>query len=153
MLKIGDNLPAFALENQNGEMVTNESLLGHKTILYFYPRDNTPTCTTQACDFNDNLEHLNDLGAKVYGISGDSKVKHMNFINKHHLKFDLLVDENYTYSESLGIYRMKKSFGKESMGIVRTTIILDEDNKVLAYFDGVKVKQQMQDIQAVLDGK
>lgn len=153
MLKIGDNLPAFALENQNGEMVTNESLLGHKTILYFYPRDNTPTCTTQACDFNDNLEHLNHLGAEVYGISGDSKVKHTNFINKHHLKFDLLVDENYTYSESLGIYRMKKSFGKESMGIVRTTIILDEDNKVLAYFDGVKVKQQMQDIQAVLDGK
>lgn len=153
MLKIGDNLPAFALENHNGEMVTNESLLGHKTILYFYPRDNTPTCTTQACDFNDNLEYLNDLGAKVYGVSGDSKVKPMNFINKHHLKFDLLVDENYTYSESLGIYRMKKSFGKESMGIVRTTIILDKDNKVLAYFDGVKVKQQMQDIQAVLDGK
>ncbi|MCU7557758.1 peroxiredoxin [Macrococcus capreoli] len=150
MLKIGDNLPAFAMENQNGEVVTNESLLGQKTILYFYPRDNTPTCTIQACDFNDNLENLNDLGVQVYGVSGDSKTKHTNFINKHNLKFDLLVDENYQYSETLNIYRMKKSFGKESMGIVRTTIILDEENKVLAYFDGVKVKQQMEEIHKVL---
>lgn len=150
MLKIGDNLPAFAMENQNGEVVTNESLLGQKTILYFYPRDNTPTCTTQACDFNDNLDELTQLGAKVYGVSGDSKVKHTNFINKHNLKFDLLVDKDYAYSESLDIYRLKKSFGKEAMGIVRSTIILDENNKVLAYFDGVKVKQQIEDIKAVI---
>ncbi|MCE4957530.1 peroxiredoxin [Macrococcoides caseolyticum] len=150
MLKIGDNLPAFAMENQNGEIVTNESLLGRKTILYFYPRDNTPTCTTQACDFNNHLTDLHELGAQVYGINGDSKTKHINFIKKHNLKFDLLVDDNYQYSESLNIYRLKKSFGKESMGIVRTTIILDEQNKVLAYFDGVKVKQQMSEIQAVL---
>lgn len=150
MLKIGDNLPAFALENQNGEVVTNESLLGQKTVLYFYPRDNTPTCTTQACDFNDHLEDLNELGAKIYGVSGDSKTKHTNFIKKHNLKFDLLVDDSYQYSKALGIYRLKKSFGKEAMGIVRTTIILDEDNKVIAYFDGVKVKQQMEDIQSVL---
>ncbi|WP_414045865.1 peroxiredoxin [Macrococcus equi] len=150
MLKIGDNLPAFAMENQDGEMVTNESLLGQKTILYFYPRDNTPTCTTQACDFNDNLTDLKELGAQVYGVSGDSKTKHTNFIKKYQLNFDLLVDENYAYSESLDIYRLKKSFGKEAMGIVRTTIILDENNKVIGFFDGVKVKQQMDEIKAVL---
>lgn len=150
MLEKGMLLPDFKMENQNGDVITNKDLFGKKTVLYFYPRDNTPTCTTQACDFNDNLEVLNDLNAQVYGVSGDSKVKHTNFINKHNLKFDLLVDKEYTYSEQLGIYRMKKSFGKESMGIVRTTIILDEETRVMHIFDGVKVKSQMDDIKAVL---
>ncbi|UBH08180.1 peroxiredoxin [Macrococcus armenti] len=150
MLEKGMLLPDFKMENQNGDVITNKDLFGKKTVLYFYPRDNTPTCTTQACDFNDNLDVLNDLNAQVYGVSGDSKVKHTNFINKHNLKFDLLVDEGYAYSEQLGIYRMKKSFGKESMGIVRTTIILDEETRVMHIFDGVKVKSQMDDIKAVL---
>ncbi|UBH12705.1 peroxiredoxin [Macrococcus armenti] len=150
MLEKGMLLPDFKMENQNGDVITNKDLFGKKTVLYFYPRDNTPTCTTQACDFNDNLDVLNDLNAQVYGVSGDSKVKHTNFINKHNLKFDLLVDEGYAYSEQLGIYRMKKSFGKESMGIVRTTIILDEETRVMHVFDGVKVKSQMDDIKAVL---
>ena len=150
MLEKGMLLPDFKMENQNGDVITNKDLFGKKTVLYFYPRDNTPTCTTQACDFNDNLDVLNDLNAQVYGVSGDSKVKHTNFINKHDLKFDLLVDEGYAYSEQLGIYRMKKSFGKESMGIVRTTIILDEETRVMHIFDGVKVKSQMDDIKAVL---
>lgn len=150
MLEKGMLLPDFKMENQNGDVITNKDLFGKKTVLYFYPRDNTPTCTTQACDFNDNLDVLNDLNAQVYGVSGDSKVKHTNFINKHNLKFDLLVDEGYAYSEQLGIYRMKKSFGKESMGIVRTTIILDEETRVIHVFDGVKVKSQMDNIKAVL---
>ncbi|UBH14941.1 peroxiredoxin [Macrococcus armenti] len=150
MLEKGMLLPDFKMENQNGDVITNKDLFGKKTVLYFYPRDNTPTCTTQACDFNDNLDVLNDLNAQVYGVSGDSKVKHTNFINKHNLKFDLLVDEGYAYSEQLGIYCMKKSFGKESMGIVRTTIILDEETRVMHIFDGVKVKSQMDDIKAVL---
>lgn len=150
MLEKGMLLPDFKMENQNGDVITNKDLFGKKTVLYFYPRDNTPTCTTQACDFNDNLDVLNDLNAQVYGVSGDSKVKHTNFINKHNLKFDLLVDEGYAYSEQLGIYRMKKSFGNESMGIVRTTIILDEETRVIHVFDGVKVKSQMDNIKAVL---
>ncbi|ARQ07627.1 peroxiredoxin [Macrococcoides canis] len=152
MLEKGMLLPDFKMENQHGDIITNQDLFGKKTVLYFYPRDNTPTCTTQACDFNDNLDVLNELDAQVYGVSGDSKVKHTNFINKHNLKFDLLVDEDYTFSEQLGIYRLKKSFGKESMGIVRTTIILDDDTRIIEVFDGVKVKTQMEDIKKVLQG-
>ena len=89
MLKIGDLFPKFELENQNGELITNEKIMGEKTILYFYPRDNTPTCTTEACDFRDNIQYFNDMKVKVYGISGDSRKKHENFIKKHHLNFDL----------------------------------------------------------------
>ncbi|WBF53354.1 peroxiredoxin [Macrococcoides canis] len=152
MLEKGMLLPDFKMENQHGDIITNQDLFGKKTVLYFYPRDNTPTCTTQACDFNDNLDVLNELDAQVYGVSGDSKVKHTNFINKHNLKFDLLVDEDYTFSEQLGIYRLKKSFGKESMGIVRTTIVLDNDTRIIEVFDGVKVKTQMEDIKKVLQG-
>ncbi|MEE1108193.1 peroxiredoxin [Macrococcoides canis] len=152
MLEKGMLLPDFKMENQHGDIITNQNLFGKKTVLYFYPRDNTPTCTTQACDFNDNLDVLNELDAQVYGVSGDSKVKHTNFINKHNLKFDLLVDEDYTFSEQLGIYRLKKSFGKESMGIVRTTIILEDDTRIIEVFDGVKVKTQMEDIKKVLQG-
>ncbi|UTG99653.1 peroxiredoxin [Macrococcoides canis] len=152
MLEKGMLLPDFKMENQHGDIITNQDLFGKKTVLYFYPRDNTPTCTTQACDFNDNLDVLNELDAQVYGVSGDSKVKHTNFINKHNLKFDLLVDEDYTFSEQLGIYRLKKSFGKESMGIVRTSIILDDDTRIIEVFDGVKVKTQMEDIKMVLQG-
>ena len=120
-----DKFPEFALENQNGATVSNKDLKG-KTVIYFYPKDNTPGCTTQACDLRDNMDFLNDLGVKVYGVSGDSKKKHQNFIEKQGLNFDLLVDEDFELAESLGVYRMKKVFGKESKGIVRTTFVVDE---------------------------
>ncbi len=118
--------------------------------MYFYPRDNTPTCTTEACDFRDNLEGFNELNTKVYGISGDSEKKHSNFSNKHSLNFDLLVDEDYQLSEEVGVYQLKKSFGKESMGIVRTTFVLDEDNKVIHVIEKVKVKTQIEDLKNFL---
>ncbi|PTI51845.1 peroxiredoxin, partial [Staphylococcus xylosus] len=102
MLKKGSQFPKFELENQNGELISNESIKGKKAVLYFYPRDNTPTCTTEACDFRDNLEMFNELNVNVYGISGDSKKKHQNFSNKLELNFDLLVDEDYKLSEEVG---------------------------------------------------
>ena len=151
MLRIGEQLPNFVMKNQNGEAVTSHSLLGSKTVLYFYPKDNTPTCSDQACDFNNHLDMFNELGVKVYGVSGDSVKKHQNFIKKYDLKFDLLVDEDYKYSESIDVYRLKKVFGKESKGIVRTTIILDEENKIMAIFDQVKVKTQIEAIKQVLE--
>ena len=92
MLTKGEKFPSFSLENQDGAVVTNETLKGRKAILYFYPRDNTPTCTTEACDFRDKLSEFNHLDVDVYGISGDSKKKHKNFIENHQLIFDLLVD-------------------------------------------------------------
>ncbi|WP_432717063.1 peroxiredoxin [Staphylococcus equorum] len=150
MLRKGDQFPSFKLENQKGEFISNESIKGSKAVLYFYPRDNTPTCTTEACDFRDNLAIFNDLNAKVYGISGDSKKKHENFSQKLDLNFDLLVDENYELSEEAGVYQLKKSFGKESMGIVRTTFVIDEDGIIIDVIEKVKVKTQMDELKEIL---
>lgn len=151
MLKIGDLFPKFELENQNGELITNENIMGEKTILYFYPRDNTPTCTTEACDFRDNIQYFNDMKVKVYGISGDSRKKHENFIKKHHLNFDLLVDDEFKLSNAVGIYRLKKSFGKENMGIVRTTFVIDEAGYITNIIEKVKVKTQIDDLKQMLE--
>lgn len=151
MLKIGDLFPKFELENQNGELITNENILGEKTILYFYPRDNTPTCTTEACDFRDNIQYFNDMKVKVYGISGDSRKKHENFIKKHHLNFDLLVDDEFKLSKAVGIYRLKKSFGIENMGIVRTTFVIDEAGYITNIIEKVKVKTQIDELKQMLE--
>lgn len=150
MLKKGSQFPKFELENQNGELISNESIKGKKAVLYFYPRDNTPTCTTEACDFRDNLEMFNELNVNVYGISGDSKKKHQNFSNKLELNFDLLIDEDYKLSEEVGVYQLKKSFGKESMGIVRTTFVLDENGIIIDIIEKVKVKTQIEELKDIL---
>ncbi|UXR75539.1 MULTISPECIES: thioredoxin-dependent thiol peroxidase [unclassified Staphylococcus] len=152
MLQKGMTFPEFTLKNQDGEDVSKEALKGKKAILYFYPRDNTPTCTTEACDFRDNLAYFNDLNVEVYGISGDSQRKHQNFINKHELNFDLLVDEDYQLSEAVGVYQLKKSFGKESMGIVRTTFVLDESGNIIDVIEKVKVKEQIAQLKEILEG-
>lgn len=151
MLKKGDQFPEFSLENQNGELITNETIKGQVTILYFYPRDNTPTCTTEACDFRDNIEMFNDLNVNIYGVSGDSKKKHQNFIEKHELNFDLLVDQDYQLSYEVGVYQLKKSFGKESMGIVRTTFVIDEQGIVKDVIEKVKVKTQIEELKNILE--
>ena len=118
--------------------------------MYFYPRDNTPTCTTEACDFRDNIALFNELNASVYGISGDSKKKHQNFSDKLDLNFDLLVDTDYKLSEAVGVYQLKKSFGKESMGIVRTTFVIDETGQIIDIIEKVKVKTQIDELKQIL---
>lgn len=150
MLKKGDQFPLFELENQNGELITNETIKGKKAVLYFYPRDNTPTCTTEACDFRDNIALFNELNASVYGISGDSKKKHQNFSDKLDLNFDLLVDTDYKLSEAVGVYQLKKSFGKESMGIMRTTFVIDETGQIIDIIEKVKVKTQIDELKQIL---
>ncbi|MBB2508773.1 thioredoxin-dependent peroxiredoxin [Staphylococcus cohnii] len=149
-MKKGDQFPEFKLENQNGDIISNDTLKGYKAVLYFYPRDNTPTCTTEACDFRDNLSYFNELKTKVYGISGDTKKKHQNFSNKHNLNFDLLVDEDYQLSTEVGVYQLKKNFGKETMGIVRTTFVIDEEGIIIDVIEKVKVKSQMDELKAIL---
>ncbi|MGX0110311.1 thioredoxin-dependent peroxiredoxin [Staphylococcus cohnii] len=149
-MKKGDQFQEFKLENQNGDIISNDTLKGYKAVLYFYPRDNTPTCTTEACDFRDNLSYFNELKTKVYGISGDTKKKHQNFSNKHNLNFDLLVDEDYQLSTEVGVYQLKKNFGKETMGIVRTTFVIDEEGIIIDVIEKVKVKSQMDELKAIL---
>ena len=146
-----EKFPQFELENQDGERITNEDF-GEKTFIYFYPKDNTPGCTTQACDLRDNMARLNELGVKVYGVSGDSKRKHQNFIEKNSLNFDLLVDEGFKLSEALGVYRKKKAFGKEFMGIVRTTFIVDKEGNILKRWDDVNAKSHMDELKAYMEG-
>ncbi|MBU0439109.1 peroxiredoxin [Staphylococcus succinus] len=150
MLKKGDKFPQFKLENQDGKVISNETLKGSKAVLYFYPRDNTPTCTTEACDFRDNLSVFNDLNVKVFGVSGDTKRKHQNFIKKLDLNFDLLVDEGFELSNEVGVYQMKQSFGKSSMGIIRTTFIIDEAGFIIDVIEKVKVKTQMDELKRIL---
>ncbi|WP_274316399.1 thioredoxin-dependent thiol peroxidase [Staphylococcus hyicus] len=152
MITKGEQFPEFELENQKGEKITKASLKGKKVILYFYPRDNTPTCTTEACNFRDNLSYFNDLNVKVLGISGDSKRKHQNFIEKHQLTFDLLVDQDFELSKAAGVYQLKKTFGKETMGIVRTTFVIDEKGDVIDVIEKVKVKEQMAKLKSILEG-
>ncbi len=116
MLQKGEQFPIFKLENQDGTVITNDTLKGKKAIVYFYPRDNTPTCTTEACDFRDNLEMFNDLDVAVYGISGDSKKKHQNFIEKHGLNFDLLVDEDFKLAKRNWRISVKKIIWQRKYG-------------------------------------
>ncbi|MCG1010965.1 thioredoxin-dependent thiol peroxidase [Salinicoccus sp. ID82-1] len=144
-----EKFPEFELENQDGEKIGNKDFDG-KTVIYFYPKDNTPGCTAQACDLRDNLDYLNELDVKVYGVSGDSRKKHQNFIEKNDLNFDLLVDEDFKLSEALDVYRMKKVFGKESKGIVRTTFIVDEDSNILQRWDNVKAKSHIDELKTYL---
>lgn len=151
MLQIGDLFPKFKLENQDGELITNEKIKGVKTILYFYPRDNTPTWTTEACEFRNNLQYFNDMKVKVYGISGDSRKKHENFAKKNHLNFDLLTDDEFKLSNAVGVYCLKKSFGKENMGIVRTTFVIDEAGYIINIIKKVKVKSQIDELKQMLE--
>lgn len=150
MININDNFPDFKMKNQKGEWVSNDDLKGKKTILYFYPRDNTPTCTTEACDFRDNLSLFKEFNTDVYGVSGDSERKHYNFANKLNLNFDLLVDNEYNLSKEIGVYQLKKSFGKENMGIVRTTFVIDEQGVVIYKNEKVKVKNQIEELKNFL---
>lgn len=149
-LKIGDKAPEFRLPTDGGEEISSTALKGHKVILYFYPKDNTPGCTTQACGFRDNLDALDKLNAKVVGISKDSIKKHDNFKAKHGLNFPLASDENSDVCERYGVWKEKSMYGKKFMGIERTTFLIDEDGNISQIWRKVKVKNHMDEIRDAL---
>ncbi len=126
MLKVGDKLPEFEGQNQDGETVTSSKLIGKKLVIFFYPQANTPTCTVEACNLSDNYSQLEKAGFQLLGISGDSVKKQKNFHNKFAFPYDLIADENRDIIEKFGVWQEKKTFGKTYMGIVRTTFIFDE---------------------------
>lgn len=140
--------PTFTLPNQNGDMVSLEDYRGQKVVLYFYPKDATPGCTTEACDFRDAMPKLN--GAVVIGISADSQKKHQNFIAKHELPFDLLVDDTHEVSELYGVWQLKKNYGKEYYGIVRSTFLINEDGYIEQEWRGVKVNGHVDEVVVAL---
>jgi peroxiredoxin Q/BCP len=116
---------------------------GKWIVLYFYPKDNTPGCTTEACEFTEALPDFSDMDAIVLGVSADSTAKHRNFIEKKELDLTLLSDEDTSMMQEYGVWQLKKNFGKEYMGIVRTTYIIDPDGIVKAVFKKVKVKEHV----------
>ena len=140
MLEIGTKAPEFCLPNQDGVEICWRDLVGQWLVVYFYPKDMTPGCTTEACEFSDALDGLEQLDCGVVGVSADSIKRHKMFIDKYNLKFMLISDESTSMLSAWGVWKMKKNYGKEYMGIVRTTYIIAPDGSVAARFDNVKVK-------------
>ncbi len=139
-LKIGDEMPAFAVADQNGNVVTNESLRGKKSVIYFYPKDSTPGCTAEACDIRDNYNRFLALGYQVIGVSKDSKASHLRFIEKYNLPFPLLSDTTTEMLQAFGAWGEKKFCGKTCVGTLRMTFVFDENNIVTQVVEKVDTK-------------
>jgi len=152
MLTIGKKAPPFSLPSTSGANVALKDFAGRKVVLYFYPKDSTPGCTTEACDFRDNLARLQSAGAVVLGVSADSIASHMRFRDKQSLTFDLLSDESRSMLEAYGVWKEKKLYGKVFMGIERSTVIIDEKGIVTHVFSKVKVKGHVEEVLAALNG-
>lgn len=141
MLKAGTKAPAFSLPDQNGKIHTLEEYKGRKVILYFYPKDQTPGCTKQACGFGELYPQFQEKDAVVVGISKDSVASHKKFEEKYGLPFTLLSDTELTCVQDYDVWKEKKNFGKVSMGIVRTTYLIDEEGMIVKAFDKVKAAE------------
>lgn len=141
MLEIGTKAPAFALPDQNGIMHTLEEYKGKKVILYFYPKDNTPGCTKQACGFSERYPQFTEKGAVVLGISKDSVASHKKFEEKYGLAFPLLADPERNVIEAYDVWKEKQNYGKVSMGVVRTTYLIDEEGIIIKANDKVKAAE------------
>ena len=140
-LKRGDKAPEILGVDQAGKEIRLSDFAGSKLILYFYPKDNTPGCTSQACGYTAHLPQFEEKGAVVLGISKDSVESHKRFEEKHGLKFTLLSDENLETIKAYDVWKEKKSFGKTYMGVVRTTYLIDEDGMIVKSNDKVKAAE------------
>ena len=139
MLKVGSKAPAFTLMSQDGTKVSLKDFAGKKVVLYFYPRDMTPGCTKEACSFSENIDKLKKAGAVVLGVSADSVSSHDKFREKYKLQFPLLSDPDKEVIQKYGVWQEKNMYGKKSMGIVRTTFLIDEKGNVAHIFNKVRV--------------
>ena len=145
-LKEGDKAPAINGVDENGNSVKLSNYKGKKLILYFYPKDNTPGCTAESCNLRDNFSLLKKKGFEILGVSPDSEKSHLKFIDKYELPFTLLADTEKEVSKAYGTYGKKKFMGKEYMGIIRTTFVIDEKGKIDRIFDKVKTKTHAEQI-------
>ena len=141
MLEIGTKAPGFELPDQNGTVHTLEEYKGKKIILYFYPKDNTPGCTKQACGYADRYPQFAEKGAVVLGISRDSVASHKKFEGNYSLPFTILSDTNLSAIKAYDVWKEKKNYGKVSMGVVRTTYLIDEDGIIVKANDKVKAAE------------
>lgn len=139
-LKEGDKAPEFTGLNEHGEEVSLSDYKGKKLILFFYPKDNTPGCTAEACNLRDNYDDLRAKGFELLGVSPDSQKKHQNFIKKHELPFPLIADTEQEVLNAYGVWGEKQMFGNKYMGVFRTTFVIDENGVIEKVFKKVKTK-------------
>ena len=141
----------FTLPNAQGDLISLSDYRGKKVILYFYPKDSTPGCTTEACDFRDATEAFAAKNTVILGISADSQKRHQNFISKYELPFELLSDVEHTVCEQYGVWQLKKNYGKEYYGIVRSTFLINESGELIQEWRSVKVKDHVAEALSFLD--
>ena len=146
MLKVGDKIPHFEVVDQDGKVVTSEELLGRKTILYFYPKDNTSGCTAEACSLRDNHEALIAKGYNVIGVSKDSAASHRKFIDKYELPFTLLADTTTQMQQAFGVWAEKSLYGRKYMVTLRHTFIFDEEGILTEIITKVDTKNHAEQI-------
>ncbi len=150
MIEENKKAPAFTLPDQNGKKVSLKDFLGKKVVLYFYPKDNTPGCTKEACDFRDAIEDFKKIKAVVLGISPDSVESHKKFADKYNLPFPLLSDPEKKVLQKYGVWKEKSMYGRKYMGVERTTVIINEKGKIIKIFPKVKVKGHVDEVKKVL---
>lgn len=145
-LKEGDKAPLFTGKNEKGEQISLKDFRGKKVAVYFYPEDDTPTCTVQACNLRDNYQLLQSNGIKIIGVSPDEPIKHHKFIHKYHLPFTLLADPAHKIIKKYGVWDKKQLYGRTYMGIHRTTFLIDEKGVILKIFFRPRNKQHAEEI-------
>lgn len=145
-LKEGDKAPDFELADQNGNNTELSAFKGKKVVLYFYPRDDTPGCTKEACDFRDNVKKLKSMNVEVIGISNDDMESHKRFAEKYHLPFALLCDTQKAVSKEYGVYEEKEKFGKKYWGITRSTFVIDKNGNIKKIFYKVDPEQHIEEV-------
>ncbi len=145
-LKIGDKAPDFKAKDQDGNEISLNNFKGKKVVIYFYPKDNTPGCTAQACNLRDNYEALQKAGYVVLGVSQDTEKSHQKFIEKQNLPFPLIADTDHTVHNLYGTWAEKQMYGKTYMGTVRTTFVIDEEGKIEDIIEKVKTKEHTSQI-------
>ena len=146
MLEVGTQAPAFTLPDQNGNLVSLSDFVGKKVVLYFYPKDNTPGCTRQACAFAQSYPEFQTRNVVVIGVSKDSVVSHLKFAQKYELPFILLSDPELRAIQAYGVWQEKKLYGKVSMGVVRSTYLIDEQGVIIKVMPKVKPDSNAQEI-------
>lgn len=146
MLKEGSVAPDFKTTNTNGETVRLKDLRGQKVVLYFYPKDDTPGCTKEACSFRDAFADFKKRGIEVLGISTDSEASHQKFTAKYKLPFTLLADTDHSIADAYGVYGEKKFMGRTYMGVKRMTFLIDEKGKIAKVFEKVKVDEHAREV-------
>jgi len=151
-LNVGDKAPAFSLPNERGDTVSLKGLKGKQVVLYFYPKDDTPGCTREACGFRDSMKPIGKADALVLGVSMDDADSHARFITKYGLPFSLLCDDDGAVSKAYGVYKKKNMYGRTYWGIERSTFVIDKTGRLKAIFRKVKVDGHVDEVTAALKG-